>query len=339
MTPAPIDLSCKLLCASEAAYCISTTAKSGRYNPCDFNPLNLNPKADACMILQYNAVNFIGDPFVITASPVKIDPYIKIEACLVSETAEGIVLSFRGTLPPALTVDSIADWIEDIFYSDTVPYLPNTIGNVHEGFLLAFKKLEPGIINALTTLNPNNTKPLFITGHSKGGGMAPIAAMYLYKNSNIKATQVVTFAGPKPGDVAFCNDYDSTFTNDVKFENFLDIVPFLPPSKGFIKALADFPLLPQVLKDVFAKAEKWNYGTVGKLQYIDSTGTIDNSSVWDNEVLRLGEIFKQIIFNKGHITPIGEAHHASCGYRYMQGTCKGNVCVTTACAYPKKSSL
>jgi len=331
--PTPIDLSCKLLCASEAAYCIATTATSGRYNPC-----NMNMKVDDCMLLQYNAVKFIGDPFVITASPVKIDPYIKIEACLVGETTEGIVLSFRGTLLPALTVDSIADWIEDIFYADTVSYLPNTIGKVHEGFLMAFKKLENGIIDALKVLNPNNAKPLFITGHSKGGGMAPIAAMYLREKYKITAKQVVTFAGPKPGDVVFCEAYDKAFTNDVKYENYLDIVPLLPPSKEFIKILDEFDYLPQILKDLFAKAEKWNYGTVGKLQYIDSTGTVDDSPAWDDVKVRLGEIFYQIVFGKGHLTAIGDAHHASCGYRYMQGTCKGNVCVTAACSYPKKSS-
>ena len=336
MTLSPIDLSCKLLCASEAAYCISTSAKSGRYNPCD-----MNSNVDACMLLQYDAVKFIGDPFVITASPVKIDPYLKIEACLVGEVAEGIVLSFRGTLPPAATVDSIADWIEDIFYADTVSYLPNnnppTIGKVHQGFLDALLTLESSIKDALDKLNPNNTKSLFITGHSKGGGMAPIAAMYLLKKYNIKATQVVTFAGPKPGDVEFCADYDKTFTNDVKYENFLDIVPFLPPSKEFIQKLDSFPKLPKILHDLFAKAEKWNYGTVGKLNYIDSKGNVDNLPIWDNEIIRLIEIFDQIIFKKDHIIPIGEAHHASCGYRYMQGTCKGNVCVTAACSYPKKS--
>ncbi|MBO6606418.1 lipase family protein [Psychroserpens sp.] len=317
-----ISLSCKLLCVSESAYCISTTASSGR-----FNPTNLNPKVTPSMQKQYDAVGWLSDPFVIVKSPVKIDPYIKIEACLVGEVSEGIIISFRGTLPPAATINSIADWIENIFYVNTVsnPYLP---GEVHDGFLQAFLTMQADIQNAVQTLNPYGNKPLYITGHSKGGAMAPIAASYLKRRYNHNITNVITFAGPKPGNGDFANQYQYDFPNTTNYENYLDVVPFLPPGKLFIDLLAKFPLLPEVIKNLLLKAAAYDYEPVctNNVQYIDSNGVIDNNPIYSNGLIRFGEILEKLTEGTPGVQQIADAHHLTCGYRYIQGVCQGTVC-------------
>ncbi|MEH6537777.1 MAG: lipase family protein [Psychroserpens sp.] len=316
---------CKLLCASESAYCISTSANNGRYNPCD-----MNFDVTDNMRKQYNSVNFIGDPFVIVASPIpKYDKYIKIEACLVGETAEGIIISFRGTLPPVpVTVDSIADWIENIFYVDTKPYIIGKPGEVHEGFLDAFMLLKDGIINALNVLNPNYTKPIYITGHSKGGAVAPIAAMYFKEMNIFQATEVLTFAGPKPGNGEFRDVFNLAFPHYTNYENYLDIVPFLPPGKVFIDLIANIPFLPDVIKKLLHEAANLDYEPVGSnnVQFVNKHGIVDNSFPESNPLLRFGKILEELTKGKPGAEQIANAHHITCGFRYIKGVCKGTIC-------------
>ncbi|WP_299886857.1 Mbeg1-like protein [uncultured Lacinutrix sp.] len=301
-----IDLSCKLLCAAEAAYCIQTTDPIGKYNPCDNNP-NVTPD----MIKQYNAVGFVEDPYVITAA--------QIEACLVGVTKSEIIVSFRGTLPPAKNWDSFFDWLQDFFAVPTTdPYIH---GKVHSGFLLALKLLSKNVVKAIKTLQKEHNSPIYITGHSKGGGMAPIAAMYFTNRYKLKIAQTVTFAGPKPGDLYFASYYNRMFTNDLRYENYLDIVPLMPPSTSFIKELELLPL-PALLKRMLKSAESWDYEPVGTLKYIDSHGHILSPAT--PMIIRVADIMYELF--TGNIDEIANAHHASCGYRYMQGTCQGTVC-------------
>jgi hypothetical protein len=270
---------------------------------------------------QYNAVGFIGDPFVIVKSPVTYDPYIKIEACLVGETADGIIVSFRGTLPPTPTIDSIADWIENIFYAKTVTnqYLS---GDVHEGFLKAFLTMQDDIKQALDTFSAKN-KPLYITGHSKGGALAPIAAMYLKNRYDYNITNVITFAGPKPGNAHFALHYNSLVPESTNYENYLDIVPLLPPSKLTIEVLSH--MLPKswtTLQKVLREAEGWDYEPVSKVLFVTKdSGITEPTLILD--VKRLVELGETLLTDP---KLIGDAHHVSCNFRYMKAICKGTVC-------------
>jgi hypothetical protein len=148
-----IPLNCTLLCASGAAYDIDPT--SGTYTPDSiFSP----------------AVNYSPDP-----TPISAD---KINACLVGQTTSGIIVAFRGTLPPK-EPDSYLDWLQDLF-AEPVAYqgLP---GKVHDGFLKAVNSILPAVIDAVNALNPSTKNPVYVTGHSKGGGMAPIAAYLMQR--------------------------------------------------------------------------------------------------------------------------------------------------------------
>ncbi|MCD2258854.1 lipase family protein [Psychroserpens luteolus] len=320
---------CRLLCASASAYLIETSFPNGVYRK-DLRPKPTKNPDNHNTINQYNAIKLLSDPFVVVASPLKPNEFLKIEACFIGETAEGIIISFRGTLPPIPpTAQSIADWIQNIFYANTVPYITGYPGKVHEGFLDALLSLETGILYALSQLDPRKEKPIYLTGHSKGGAMAPIAALYFKNKSLFTANHVVTFAGPKPGDAVFASNYDAAFPNSTNFENYLDLVPFLAPGKTFIELLEKFPLLPEIIKELLEKAAQWDYEPVGtkNVQFINKHGVIDNSFPASNPILRFGEILLELTKGKQGLIQVGDAHHVSCGYRYMKGVCgSSNVC-------------
>jgi len=312
-----ITLPCQLLCASASAYAIIPTDRGGNYNPLDRLPAPVR----ALYQNQYDAVGFTGTPYVVTD--------LQIEAALIGKTNAGIIVAFRGTLPPALNWDSFFDWAQD-FMADTqcAEHLP---GKVHEGFLFAFNRLREGILQAIQTLDPSGSLPLYITGHSKGGGIAPIAAMYFRNANRLTITQTITFAGPNCGNGDFAIAYDDVFPNHIRYENYLDIVPILPPdaefSYIFIAILESIPDIPVSFLNAVKDMASLNYEPVGNLEYIHSNGVAESYSKFDADILlpkRMAEIGLQLL--EGNIAAIADAHHASCGYRYMQGTCVGTVC-------------
>ena len=102
---------CTLLCACGAAYDINPL--NGQYTPDQV----FSPVADFAAPGPAVINNSSGD---------------EINACLVGKNPEGIIVAFRGTLPPG-TPDSLPDWLQD-FFAEPISYngLP---GKVHSGFL------------------------------------------------------------------------------------------------------------------------------------------------------------------------------------------------------------
>jgi Lipase (class 3) len=60
---------------------------------------------------------------------------------------------------------------------------------------------------------------------------------------NIRIEQVVTFASPKPGDGAFQAAYQKIFPAQIRYENYDDLVPLLPPADDLTRAVVDIPLI------------------------------------------------------------------------------------------------
>jgi len=314
-----LSLACQLMCASEAAYAIDPTAPSGQYNPLYLPGTTTIDPNKVVYQKQYDALGLIGDPYIVTD--------LQIEACLVGKTNTGIIVAFRGTLPPALTWDSFFDWLQDFFAVPTSNI--NLPGEVHSGYLFAVISLIDGVKNAINALDPSGSLNLFMTGHSKGGGMAPIAAQYMKGAFGIQTTQTITFAGPNPGNADFCKVYNQENPNDIRYANYLDIVPLLPPAPNTISDIEAIPNLPGFILDLLNDAKTWNYDTVGGLWYIDSSKTASYISPDYEPILlavRLGEIGSTI--GSGDISAIANAHHADCGFGYMQGACNGDVCTT-----------
>jgi len=127
------------------------------------------------------------------------------------------VLAFRGTLTEgsATVLDWLNDLHADLISDDRFP------GRVHTGFAASLTALWPGIIELAT--QSGDDRPLCITGHSKGGALAFLAAHLLAALNPV----CITFAAPRVGDRRFVMGYDCAKT--WRYENPRDIVPHLPP--------------------------------------------------------------------------------------------------------------
>ena len=207
-----------------------------------------------------------------------------INACLVGENADGIIVAFRGTLPPSLKdPESLLNWLEDFF--DIPRSAPNVPGQVHSGFYDATMSVIGGVAAAVQNLNPGPNKKILVTGHSLGGAMASIGAYILSQTYHLPIQQVVTFASPKPGDVAFRDGYQKVIGNQVRYENYEDVVPLVPPSAKFIDAAVGlFSLIPDIgqkLSALFKRAEGWDYVPVGSQLFIEA----DKHTIISNEPL------------------------------------------------------
>ncbi|MEM9304275.1 MAG: lipase family protein [Pseudomonadota bacterium] len=295
-------LASRLACACNCAYGID--ANTGRYTP---------------PAIYDAGVGWIGDPTAISAPEATQPEGPHVNACLVGLSADGIVVAFRGTLPPAWTVASLEDWWQDIVDSEPVaaPPLP---GKVHSGFLAAVQTIWNRVLAAVQALQAANpTASVLVTGHSKGGPLASIGAAMLQLSENVSIAQVVTFASPHPGDQDFVAGYPSDIAV-TRYENYLDIVPFLPPTDEFYKLFHEFmpeswqrefcswfPSICKVLED----ASHWHYTSLGELRYVTSDGEVLGSDHLKAEPwLRLIEIVGAIFGLGTHDETVAAARKA-----------------------------
>lgn len=182
MLPSP------LLLASRQTYAIASDGSVGTVDGCDL-------------------IGWMRPPQAVVAGP---------NAALVGQTAAGIIVACRGTLPPT-GHDGLADWLEDLNAALVMRF--GCPGRVHAGFDSAAAALMPGI----SALIPRGL-PLYLTGHSLGGAEAHRLAWEL----RAAGPSVVTFAAPQVGDSAFA----AALTDAVsitRYENGGDIVPPEPP--------------------------------------------------------------------------------------------------------------
>tara|TARA_R110001606_G_scaffold114048_1_gene241293 strand:+ start:593 stop:1462 length:870 start_codon:yes stop_codon:yes gene_type:complete len=100
---------------------------------------------------------------------------------------------------------------------------PDTILDIklHQGFGSGAKAVFEDIKPLLT-----KDQPIHLTGHSLGGAIAVILAMYL-QNDGYPVEQVITFGQPKVTNVTGANKFDNLPLIRVVTPN--DIVPLVPP--------------------------------------------------------------------------------------------------------------
>jgi hypothetical protein len=238
----------RLLCAAQQAYEIKIAGPAP-----DSPPAPSPPPSSLIGWLQPPAAMVAGDD--------------GINAVLIGETAAEIIIAYRGT-EPTDSLDHqqmVLDWINN-FVDPLVSNGPDVPGSVHYGFSHGVNELWSWLQTELKSLP--QSKPLFVTGHSKGGAMANISAVKLaaagYKPF------VCTFEAARAGDAAFAVGFSSKVQHATRYEFQDDIVPMLPPSDGFLAFAKNLPFLTTVLNTLIP-----SYVPVGDLRFVN----------WQNQIV------------------------------------------------------
>jgi Lipase (class 3) len=184
-----------------------------------------------------------GRPHPVIA-PDPVDPR-KINFALVGRFREGIVVAFRGTLPPAdLTPD--AKWIVGISllrlptaFADLKNDLEGVParavvgdvalpGEVHKGFGDSLAALWPEVAAKVEELRrADPAARLYFTGHSKGGALANLAAVRARQAGQPATVKVVTFGAARAGNAEFVRAYVAAGIDGHHYEVAGDEVPRL----------------------------------------------------------------------------------------------------------------
>ncbi|MEO1518731.1 MAG: hypothetical protein AAFV95_27200 [Bacteroidota bacterium] len=263
----------------------------------------------------------------------------KINAVIVMEFPGFTILAFRGTLPPVpCTVAGIQDWIQDFCLAPKeVNGYP---GLVHAGIYDGYASLKDELFNYLSSLDP---KSIWVTGHSKGGPMATYGVWDCLQKG-FQPHYITTFASPRPGSEGFASEYMQALRQahliQTRYENDLDIVPFLPPDEktagelafilGVIGGLAgidghpDIELLLEFLAGVFAADAYGDYTHVGTLSYITADHKIvpADSAPAKARIHQFTKLFEDKWFWDA-FGSIGDAHLISIGHGYQEGVFPG----------------
>lgn len=98
---------------------------------------------------------------------------------------------------------------------------------VHGGYHKELQTMYPRIVELLQKHHPDTKRPLYLTGHSAGAGLATLVGYKLAKEhgATLKPAGVVTFASPKVGNDKFNATYP---TKLIRIERGTDLVPVLP---------------------------------------------------------------------------------------------------------------
>jgi len=251
-------LACKLLKASAYAYQVNAT---GAITP------------DGTLA---NLMGETGDAFGMASGGANQTDANRDAAYLWLSNSE-LVIAFRGTQPysngtqdEAAQQLTIQDWLNDANFA---PQTDAELGQVHKGFRDAFYNLWPGILNQIRAwqgagkLGPQ--VKVYVTGHSKGGALAMLAALKLRVEKVLPVTEVDTFAAPRVGAADFASRYAAQGINGVRYENQDDVVPHVPLNQ---QELSILPLLQKVI--TLSGNQPGDYVSVGRLHYITADGGI-----------------------------------------------------------------
>ena len=232
----------RLLCAAQQAYEINVAG-----------PVPDSPAAPAPP--PSSLIGWLRPPAAMVADDDSIN------AVMVGETAAEIIVAYRGT-EPFDSLDHqrmVLDWINN-FVDPLVSNSPEVPGSVHYGFSHGVNELWSWLMEQLSAL-PGN-KPLYVTGHSKGGAMANIAAVKLVAAGYTPF--VCTFEAARAGDKAFATGFEAKVLHATRYEYQDDIVPMLPPSDGFLAFAKQLPFLTVILNTLIS-----NYVSVGDLRFVN----------------------------------------------------------------------
>lgn len=136
-----------------------------------------------------------------------------------------LYIVFRGT-------SSLQDWKTDLkIRQDTLLY--NDV-KVHRGFLEQYLSIHTDIMKHLTSVI-NYTNNIIITGHSLGGALATICAVYLKENPNLNKynISVYTYGSPRVGNKKFKKLYNKHIKESYRIAGHSDLITYFPMNSSY----------------------------------------------------------------------------------------------------------
>ena len=137
------------------------------------------------------------------------------------KTDKELKIAFRGT-------DELRDALTHIqFWKKVIPY-GNEKSNirVHTGFIRAYK--AEAVRKTIWSFVDDSIERVIITGHSYGAALACLCAVDLQYNFSDKDYEVTLFGGPRVGNTAFVNSFNTRLFKTLRVENGNDIVTKVP---------------------------------------------------------------------------------------------------------------
>ncbi|KAL0950172.1 hypothetical protein HGRIS_010165 [Hohenbuehelia grisea] len=146
---------------------------------------------------------------------------------------EAIIVSHQGTDPfefEALVTD--LKFTPKPLDPKLFPGLPKGI-LVHHGFSDAHKRTAKDVLGEVKRLlQKTKYKKVYITGHSLGGALASLEALFLtlqLKDHPDVSIKAVTYGMPRVGNQQFADTFDKLVPNYKRINRHRDLIPALPP--------------------------------------------------------------------------------------------------------------
>ncbi|KAF8604804.1 alpha/beta-hydrolase [Ceratobasidium sp. AG-I] len=142
---------------------------------------------------------------------------------------KSVVVSNQGTDPSKIVPLLIdGDFILDTLDTTLFPGVSSSV-KTHNGFQEAQKRSATAKLAAIKkVIAERGTSLVTLTGHSLGGAISLIDALYLSINLPSATLKVVTHGMPRVGNPAFATLVDSRITDLSHINNEKDIVPIVP---------------------------------------------------------------------------------------------------------------
>jgi hypothetical protein len=189
-------------------------------------------------------------------------------------TPDEVILAMRGTLPPipqdGADFITIKDWLNDF------SALPDNEG-FHSGFIQSWNNIKTSLQQEKTqaffeaAFQEKADKKFMVTGHSKAGALAIIAAIKMSRDEGWPMREpdgLYSFAGARPLTAEGAKPFAGKLSKLYRIEYKDDIVPLVPPGV-WLKSQEDH--IPPVFARVFAGVSPAAYDSsgLGTLYYID----------------------------------------------------------------------
>lgn len=132
-----------------------------------------------------------------------------------------IVFALRGS-------SSMSDFMTDAMfrYANATELCGTDSARVHRGFLGQFESIKKQLLSVLST--QTTTKRVTYVGHSLGGALATLCAMFTKTHFPHYIVKCVTFGSPRVGNQSFVDAFDTSVDASLRYVNGQDIVTTRP---------------------------------------------------------------------------------------------------------------